>query len=138
MVQLSLGNNVTINETDFGDVAKKIMGNFFEKKRSNQKGSISTTKLRSILEMVNYTYYSVLYIANNELTNEHLSSIAYLKVRMAYESGREDTVRDFIKEAGLMEPITDIVKSKRRDSFLLYCRYVESLVAYYKYEGGNY
>lgn len=138
MAQLNLGGtasgkNVMINDTNFGDIAMSSMKQFFKKSLA-QKGLITITKLRSILEMVNAIYYNVLFITDSDLTENLLSDIAYLKVKMAYESSRENSVKEFINHTNIMNSIDAIVNSKKKDDFLLYCRYIESLVAYFKFE----
>ena len=145
MTRLNLGKNaagadVTVDDTNFGEVAMSRMKQYFDKPYTDKWGknaNITSSKIRNILEMVNKIYNNVFFISGNELTNNQLSDIAYLKVKMAYESGRDKSVEDFIKRSCIMNPITNIVNSKKKDDFLLYCRYVESLVAYFRYYGGR-
>ena len=53
---------------------------------------------------------------------------------MAYEAGRESAVKSFFEKAHLMGMLDSVLTY---DQFLLYCRYAESLVAYFKYYGGK-
>ena len=145
MVQLDLGKNaagadVTVDDTNFGEMAMSRMKQYFEKPFTDKRGysaNITSSKIRSILEMVNKIYNNVFFMSGSELSKNHLSDIAYLKVKLAYECGRDKSVEDFIKRSCIMNPITHIINGKRKDDFLLYCRYVESLVAYFKYYGGK-
>ena len=145
MTQLNLGKNaaganVTVDDTNFGEMANSRMKQYIDKPFIDDKGrkaNITHSKIRNILEMVNKIYNNVLFIPGSDLTKNQLSDIAYLKVKMAYESGRDKSVEDFIKRSCIMNPITHIVNGKKKDDFLLYCRYVESLVAYFKYYGGR-
>ena len=142
MAQLTLKKNGLINETNFGDIAQQriqqyIKEPFLDKKKKINTSKITSTKIRSILQMINRIYNSVVSTAKEELSENQLADLAYTKVKIAYECGREETVDDFVKRTGIMEPIDQIVKSKKKDDFLLYCRYVESLVGYFKYYGGK-
>ena len=145
MTQLNLGKNsagadVIVDDTNFGEMAMSRMKQYFDKPFIDGKGrsiTITSSKIRNILEMVNKIYNNVLFIPDSELTKNQLSDIAYLKVRMAYECGRDKSVEDFITRSCIMNPITHIVNSRKKDDFLLYCRYVESLLAYFKYYGGR-
>mgnify|MGYP000213885412 CR=1 FL=1 len=65
-----------------------------------------------------------------------LADIAYIKVKIAYESGREPVVKDFIQRTAFTAAITDVMNQRTRESFLLFARYVESLIAYFKFYGG--
>ena len=58
----------------------------------------------------------------------------YLRVKMAYEAGRDSAVKEFLEKTHLMETVRHIVTYEQ---FLLYCRYAESLVAYFKFYGGK-
>ena len=59
------------------------------------------------------------------------------KVKIAYESGREPVVKDFIQRTAFTAAITDVMNQRTRESFLLFARYVESLIAYFKFYGGK-
>ena len=65
-----------------------------------------------------------------------MSDLQYIKVKMAYESGRErnQDVKEFISQTYLMILLDQI---QTYEQFVLYCRYAESLVAYFKFYGGK-
>lgn len=50
-----------------------------------------------------------------------------------YESGRETSVKDFVQKAKILEELKKVKDSKSQ--FLLFCRYMEALVAYRKFSG---
>ena len=58
----------------------------------------------------------------------------YLRLRFAYEAGRERSVRDFVNSADIANHLKRI---ETRDDLLLFCRYMEALVAYHKFYGGR-
>jgi CRISPR-associated protein, csm2 family len=52
-----------------------------------------------------------------------------------YEAGREPSVKKFVEEAQIIEQIDKIKADK--DKLILFCLYMEALVAYRKYLGGK-
>lgn len=122
------GENIYINEENFGNWAKKRMGAYFKTDKQ-----ITRSKIRGILDLVNKIYNDIFYHPD-ELTEYQLSNIAYLEVKLAYECGKADDVRRFIEDTRVMAIIGQI---KTKEEFLLYARYVESLIAYFKFYGGN-
>ena len=129
-VSFSFGNGITLNETNYADKAK----GYVEKSKANYGelfDDLTTTKLRSIYGLIMNVYNRI-----NEPSDfeKYQSDIQYLKVKMAYESGRDKTVKQFIDSTYLMEAVSQI---KTYEQFLLYCRYAESLVAYFKFFGGK-
>ncbi len=117
-------NDLSVNGRDFGDKAESPA------KRA-AASNLTTTKLRRIYALVTNVSAQ---IENQEDFKMRESDIRYLKVKMAYEAGREPSVRSFIDDSGLMK-LLDAVDSYEK--FVLYCRYAESLVAYFKYHGGK-
>ena len=127
---VSLGNGKTLNSENFARVADGIM--LREKDSSNGFFKyLTTTKLRRI-----YGLIMNLYAQTNvpEDFAEHRGDLQYLKVKMAYEAGRERAVKDFLAATNLMAAIDSV---SDYDKFMLYCRYAESLVAYFKFYGGK-
>ena len=61
--------------------------------------------------------------------------IAYLKVRILYEAGREPAVKDFVERAEIIKCIDEIGSSKKK--YLLFNRYLEALVAYHRFFDGK-
>lgn len=138
IVSLSLTDSEKLDETNYASFAEEIFRNAFRNAKNNvQKnhncwfGKLTTTKLRSIYSLIMNVYTRI-----NEPSDfeKYQSDIQYLKVKMAYESGRDKTVKQFIDSTYLMEAVSQI---KTYEQFLLYCRYAESLVAYFKFFGGK-
>lgn len=46
-------------------------------------------------------------------------------------------MKDFIQRTAFTAAITDVMNQRTRESFLLFARYVESLIAYFKFYGGK-
>ena len=76
---------------------------------------------------------------NRATVADMVSRVQYLKMRIAYEAGRDDNgrvhpVKDFVMAAKLMQYIDEI---KSRQDLILYCNYMEALVAYHRFYGGH-
>ena len=134
-----------INKTNFADRARNVIGALAKKDRKTNeriklpdgkfKFDLTTSKIRNLLSMTNSLYKQALHIRGDVLDEDIIHDIQYLKMRFAYESGREPAVKDFVNKAGIMKCLNEIGNSK--EELLLFCNYMESLVAYHKYYGGN-
>lgn len=126
MVLLRMPQRRTLDEDNYADVANQIMEG-----RERRFPKLTTSKLRGI-----YGYIMNVYTRADtpEEFEKCRSEIQYLKVRMAYESGRDKDVKEFIQVSYLLKALDNV---KTYDQFRLYCRYAESLVAYFKFYGGR-
>ncbi|MDR1776163.1 MAG: type III-A CRISPR-associated protein Csm2 [Actinomycetes bacterium] len=119
-----------LDDTTFGTYAEQFVKQL-EKDRRGEKFALTTTKLRGIYGLIMNLYTRINDPADFD---KYRADIQYLKVKMAYEAGREATVKDFLQKTALMVLVDRI---KTYEQFQLYCRYAESLVAYFKYYGGK-
>ncbi len=101
----------------------------------NGRPKITTSKIRNLLTMTNVVYNQARQEKEKEISEELLHNVQYLKMRFAYEAGRETSVKDFVNKAEILEHINGI--GKDREGLLLFCHYIEALVAYHKYYGGK-
>lgn len=125
-VLLKASQGLELNEGNYADQANRIM-----KGREGSFPELTTSKLRGIYGYIMNVYTR---IDAPEEFERYRSEVQYLKVRMAYESGRDRDVKAFVETSRLLQAL-DYVKSY--DQFKLYCRYAESLVAYFKFYGGE-
>ena len=105
------------------------------KRDRNGRIVLTTSKIRNILSMVSDLYNDTQRFREEKLDDKLYMRTQYLKMRMAYEAGRDNDVDDFIKKAELMEKIGKIGRSKEK--LLNFCYYMEALVAYHKFYGGK-
>jgi CRISPR-associated protein Csm2 len=75
----------------------------------------------------------------NELSEELVSEIQYLKVKIVYQVGKDDShekaVKEFVEYADLINKINNIGRDiKKYEEF---SKYIEALVAYHKFYGGK-
>ena len=110
-------------------------------KPSNKKGrkkqvlfnGLTTSKLRKLMEQVNRLYTIAFNSNEDQLNEEFIDELEYLKIKFYYEAGREKSVDEFLKKT-LMFPIIDrVIQKESKKFFLDYCKYFEALVAYAKY-----
>ncbi len=122
-----------ITKLDYVDKAE----NAIKSLSKNKWGGIylTTSKIRNILSMVNELGNDLALYEAEKLDEDVLSRIQYLRMRLAYECGREGNVKDFSEKAKLFEIINEIGDSKANAK--LFCNYMESLVAYHKFYGGK-
>lgn len=102
-------------------------------KKLSKKGNsyvLTTSQIRNLLELTSSLYDESQYRDYNDLVEK----INYLKVRFLYQSGRLDSVKELIEKGEIIPAIEGI---NDKDSLRLFCRYMEALVAYFKYLGGN-
>lgn len=103
---------------------------------NKNKNKITTTKIRSILRMLNQLQREAVQRQKEELDEEFQSSLQYYKMRCVYEAGRDPhNVKMFMERSQLITLVDWIGSSK--SNFLLYCHYVEALVAFHRYYGGK-
>lgn len=122
-----------INKLNYVEEAENIMKSIT---KGDGKNELSTSKIRNILTMVMEIYNEILKEKRDEkLDDDIVSRVKYLKMRLAYESGRDNAVKGFVEKANLLKIIDSIGNS--RSNLMLFCNYMEALVAYHKFYGGK-
>ena len=122
-----------INALNYVDVAESVI--LALKKENNGRLALTTSKIRGLLSMTASIYTDVQRDRSKTLSEELQSRVQYLRMRVAYEAGRDPVVKKFVIKAELLEQLSNIRADKER--LLLFCRYMEALVAYHRYHGGN-
>ena len=105
---------------------------------------LKTNQIRKIITAVNILKNKVdIYkIANpqaKKLDEELQMEIEFLRVNIAYqigrEKGKENLVREFVEKADLLNMVKNINGDIK--AFENFCRYIEALVAFHKFYGGQ-
>ncbi|MFP3770532.1 type III-A CRISPR-associated protein Csm2 [Enterococcus faecium] len=96
-------------------------------------GGLTTSKLRNLLELVNHIYTKAYNDPSKELSEDIRDELEYLKIKFAYEAGREPAVREFIEKTKVSILLDIVLKKNTKKFFLDYCKYFEALVAYAKF-----
>lgn len=124
---------VKLQTDNYVEQAEKVMQDL----QAAGKGQIklTTSKIRNILAMVSELYNDAQRLRAENLSEDLVGRVQYLKMRVAYEAGRERDVMDFVKKAAILEEIGRI--GRKKEQLLLFCHYMEALVAYHKFLGGR-
>ena len=125
-----------LNNRNFADTAEQVILSLqVPDRRGNKTLKVTTSKIRNLLAMTNTIYNQAKKERDQELSEALQSDLQYLKMRIAYEAGRDKDVKDFVEKAQLMKHMGSIKAD--REQLLLFCKYMESLVAYHKFYGGK-
>lgn len=85
--------------------------------------------------MTSDIYNIVLPLQNDSLSDEIIGRIEYLRIRFVYEAGREPKVKELVEAAHILDIIKEINGSRK--NYILFNRYMESIVAFRKFYGGK-
>ena len=126
-----------LTKLNFADLAENVVKSMiYTDRKGNQKIDLTTSKIRKLLSMTNVLYNQAAHNLNPKLSEDIQKDVQYLKMRFAYEAGREPKdVKPFVDKAHILDYINVIGDS--RDKLVLFCNYIEALVAYHKYYGGK-
>lgn len=118
---------------DYVDAADAVMQQLSQ---SNAKGGkLTTSKLRNILTLVSDIYNTENRRRDDAISSESAAKLQMLRIRVLYEAGREQSVKKFVETSKLLAYIKGI--DKNRENMLRFCHYMEALVAYHRFYGGD-
>lgn len=110
-------------------------------KRTGQKKEVhylelKTNQLRKFLTAANsitnqINRYRIQHPEANELPDQLAAEIQFLKVKAAYQVGRNNTAREFMAKSQMITYIDGIGTSLEK--YETFARYLEALVAYHKF-----
>lgn len=115
---------------DYIDLAEKVMRGIMSEGKA-----ITTSKIRRLYNLITEIYNEEYLRTEENLSQESISAIGLARIRFAYESGRDNAVKQFILKAELLAYLKGI--GNDRESFIRFSRYMEALVAYHKFMGGK-
>lgn len=124
---------VKLTKANYVDEAEKVVKNLRE--RGHGKIKLTTSKIRNLLSMVSTIYNEVIHYEGEQLNDDLVERIQYLKMRFAYEAGRERSVKEFVEIASIFDILSGVGRDKEK--CILFCKYMEGIVAYHKYYGGR-
>ena len=121
-----------IDELNYVDTANNVI---LALKNDDKFGelTLTTSKIRNLLSMTSALYTDAQQQREDKLSTEMQSRVQYLRMRVAYEAGRDQTVKSFVVKAELLEQLSAIRDDRKK--LLLFCRYMEALVAYHRFHG---
>ena len=113
-----------LTEDNYVELADRVMKN---------PGSLTTSKIRNLLAMTADIYNDV--VQGGEWDDGMKGRINYLRIRFAYEAGRDEIVAGFVERANLIRYAKKAGESP--EDYKLFSRYMEALVAYHRFYGGK-
>jgi CRISPR-associated protein Csm2 len=130
----------TINDENYVDKAENVMKSL-GKPAPRDDGKLifqfTTTQIRKLLSISADIYDSAKSEQGDTMSRSLKDKLNYLKVQVVYQAGREpQKVKPFVERAKLLEALKEI--GDERKNVLLFCKYMEALVAYHRYLGGDY
>lgn len=118
---------IELTDENYVDQAKKVMDNLVK----DRDKLLTTSKIRKLLAMISDMYTKAKRLKSDVLNSDWISKIQYFKMHTIYEAGREPSVKKFVEEAQLIDQLDKIKKDRKK--LILFCHYMEALVAYRKY-----
>lgn len=116
---------------DYVDKADEVM-----RRIAAERFRITTSKIRNLYSLVSDIYNVENLRDESELLPESVTALTMARIRMVYEAGREPSVKDFIKNARLLEYMKDVKTDRKK--LIDFAHYMEALVAYHRfYIGGR-
>lgn len=112
---------------DFLEQAEELM--------QTQSAGITTNKIRRLYSLATEIYNEERLRTEEELSQESMAAVGMMRVRMAYECGRDEKVKSFVQAAKLLEYLKGI--GNKRENFIHFTQYMEALVAYHRFFGGR-
>lgn len=111
---------------DYVDEAEKVM-----RELANKGKKITTSKIRNLLSLVSDIYNAENLRDDPQIKPESRTALTMMRIRVVYEAGREQTVKEFVTEAKLLEYIKDIKNDRAK--LINFAHYMEALVAYHRF-----
>lgn len=115
---------------DYVDEAERIM-----RKLMSGGKTVTTSKIRNLLSLVTDIYNKENIRTEDKLQSDSVVKLNLMRVRVAYECGRDDTVKSFVAQTNLLEYLKGI--STDRADLIRFAHYMEALVAFHRYFGGK-
>lgn len=128
------------NIVDKAELAIKSIGKPDKNNPNKLYIKLKTNQIRKILTAVNILknkvdIYKIAKSKEKKLDEELQMEIEFLRVNMSYQAGRDNLVREFVEKADLLNMVKDINGDIK--AFEKFCKYVEALVAFHKFYGGQ-
>ena len=113
-----------LTQTNYVDLAEKvIVKEIVRNPKRHNSIVLTTSKIRNLLSLTNTLYNDVIHLTDEILSEEILGKI-----------GKTRSKKGKMEKADIIKHLQRI---ETRSDLLLFCRYMEALVAYHKFNGGR-
>ena len=124
---------IELTDENYVSQAEAVIKRLIDENGKNK--ILTTSKIRKLLAMISEMYTKAKRLKSNTLNSDLLTKLQYFKMHTVYEAGRESSVKKFVEEAQITNQIDKIKTDKEK--LILFCHYMEALVAYRKFLGGR-
>ena len=121
---------IELTDENYVSQAEAVIKRLIDENGKNK--ILTTSKIRKLLAMISEMYTKAKRLKSNTLNSDLLTKLQYFKMHTAR---RESSVKKFVEEAQITNQI-DKIKTDR-EKLILFCHYMEALVAYRKFLGGR-
>lgn len=133
-------NNISYNASPtmkkIADLNADVANEFVKSKLfDKEKPLITTSQIRKFLSAVNGLENEIS-SCKKELDSEIANKIKYLKVKLAYQVGRDNRNIGLKNLYNEIEPLISQIGTSK-DNYIKVARYIEAIVAYHKFNGGE-
>ena len=122
-----------LTDDNYVDKAEKVIKSLNRNTRNFRNPDaffLTTTQIRNLLNLTSNLFAESKIREYKELADK----IAYLRVQFVYQAGREPSVKDLVRKAEILAALKEV---NNKESLQRFCRYMEALVAYFKFYGGK-
>lgn len=128
---------IQFREDTYVDEAEKVILELkkvgFSIGSGGRPDKLTTSQIRNLLNLTSALYDEV---QRQDITQLE-DRLAYLRVQFVYQSGRNQAVKKLIELADILNILKKVQEKKDKELLIRFCRYIEALVAYFKYYGGQ-
>lgn len=125
-----------LTDENYVDKAEEAIKNLKRNKRNDRNPDaflLTTSKIRNLLNLTSNLYDE----SNSKDYSRLKDKVAYLRVQFVYQAGREFSVKNLVEEADILRALQEVQQMKNKETLQRFCRYMEALVAYFKFYGGK-
>lgn len=125
-----------LTDENYVDKAEKAIMNLKRNERDKRNPDaflLTTSKIRNLLNLTSNLYDE----SNSKDYSRLKDKVAYLRVQFVYQAGREFSVKNLVEEADILRALQEVQQMKNKETLQRFCRYMEALVAYFKFYGGK-
>ena len=115
---------------DYVDRAEAVI-----KEIKDLRPTITTSKIRNLLSLISDIYNVEKLNTGANISAASAAKIGMMRVRTAYEAGRDNATKTFVEKARLLQYLKGI--GTDREKLIRFAHYMEALVAYHKFYGGK-
>ncbi|EKW98567.1 type III-A CRISPR-associated protein Csm2 [Ligilactobacillus saerimneri] len=135
---------VTFKKQKYVNEAEQVIKTMAKKKfrvtKRYRSDELTTSQLRGLLALTSNIYD----VVRNQGVKAAEERLMYFRIKLVYQGGRNAAIKELVDLSGLLDileyiqsVIEDGDEKLEKELIIRFCRYMEALVAYFKYYGGK-